>query len=110
MFLFPRVCAVEVPCLVDSLGIHPCYVGDLPSQCASLNRNCIAGDELAVMGSLQGNRTHVERAIALDPLTGTVCTLDQVHDMVNDLFEGLAEYLPQFRKSSSVSQADICCG
>jgi alpha-galactosidase len=23
---------VEVPCLVDGTGIHPCYVGDLPSE------------------------------------------------------------------------------
>jgi len=32
----PYGCCVEVPCLVDKRGIHPCYVGDLPPQCAAL--------------------------------------------------------------------------
>ena len=32
----PYGCYVEVPCLVDKRGIHPCYVGDLPPQCAAL--------------------------------------------------------------------------
>ena len=27
----PEGCCVEVPCLVDKEGIHPCYVGDLPA-------------------------------------------------------------------------------
>ena len=28
----PQGCCVEVPCLVDKEGIHPCYVGNLPAQ------------------------------------------------------------------------------
>ena len=35
--VLPDECCVEVPCLVDQTGIHPCRVGDLPPQCASLN-------------------------------------------------------------------------
>jgi alpha-galactosidase len=91
----PNSFCVEVPCLADNGGIHPCYVGDLPPQCAALNRSRSAGDELAVKGALEGNRVAVEQAIALDPLTA-VCTLDQIHDMVEELFEVNAEYLPQF--------------
>jgi len=30
-------CVVEVPCMVDKGGVHPCYVGDLPPQLAALN-------------------------------------------------------------------------
>ncbi len=36
----PNAC-VEVPCLVDRAGIHPCYVGNLPEQCAAINRTNI---------------------------------------------------------------------
>jgi len=43
-------CCVEVPCLVDKEGIHPCHIGDLPSQCATLNRANIGEQELAVRG------------------------------------------------------------
>ena len=41
---------VEVPILVDSAGLHPCYVGDLPSQLASINRTNVNVQELAVKG------------------------------------------------------------
>ena len=30
----PAGCCVEVPCLVDREGVHPCHVGPLPSICA----------------------------------------------------------------------------
>jgi len=43
----PQGCCVEVPCLVDGRGVHPCYVGDLPSQLAALNRSNVAVIELA---------------------------------------------------------------
>ena len=93
----PPGCCVEVPCLVDSMGIHPCFVGDLPPQCASLNRNRLAGDELTVKGALEADRKAIEQAIGLDPLTASVCTLDQIHNMVEELFEADAEHLPQFQ-------------
>jgi len=32
---------VEVPCLVDREGIHPCYLGALPNQLAALNQSNI---------------------------------------------------------------------
>ena len=91
----PPGCSVEVPCLVDNMGVHPCYVGDLPPQCASLNRGRIAGDELAVQGALEWDRRKIEQAIALDPLTAAVCTLDQIHDMVAELFEAQAPYIAE---------------
>ncbi len=93
----PQGCCVEVPCLVDNMGVHPCYVGDLPPQCAAINRGRIAGDELAVKGALELDKKAVEQAVALDPLTAAVCTLDQIHDMVTETFAALAEWLPQFK-------------
>lgn len=92
----PGAC-VEVPCLVDNMGIHPCYVGALPPQCAALNANRIAGDGLAVKAALEGDRQAAFQAVALDPLTAAVCTLDQIRDMVNETLAASADYLPQFR-------------
>ncbi|MCL4864093.1 MAG: alpha-galactosidase [Caldilineaceae bacterium] len=92
----PPGCCVEVPCMVDNMGVHPCYIGDLPPQCAALNRSRIAGDELAVKAALELDRKAAEQAVALDPLTAAICTLDQIHDMVDELFDALSEYLPQF--------------
>ena len=91
----PNSC-VEVPCLVDNMGVHPCHVGELPPQCAALNRNRSAGDELAVKAALEGDRRAAEMAVALDPLTAAVCTLEQIHTMVEETFAVSMEYLPQF--------------
>jgi alpha-galactosidase len=32
----------------------------------------------------------------MDPLTASVCTLPQVHAMVDEMFEAEARWLPQF--------------
>ena len=93
----PQGSCVEVPCLADGMGVHPCYVGDLPPQCASINRGRIAGDELAVKAALEADRKAAEQAVALDPLTAAVCTLDEIRDMVAEAFVALQDYLPQFR-------------
>ena len=52
---------------------------------------------MTVKGALEGDRKAVEQAVTLDPLTASACTLDQVHDLVEELFEADAPYLPQFR-------------
>ena len=93
----PPGCVVEVPCLVDNMGVHPCHVGDLPPQCASLNRNRIAGDELMVKGILEEDRQAIEQAIALDPLAAAVCTLDQIHDLTEELFTVLGPEFELFK-------------
>ena len=93
----PDGACVEVPILVDNMGLHPCYVGDLPPQLAAINRARSSQDELAVKGALEGDCKAVEQAVALDPMTAAACTLDQIHDMVEELFKADAPYLPQFK-------------
>ncbi|BER91862.1 alpha-glucosidase/alpha-galactosidase [Atrimonas thermophila] len=92
----PQNCCVEVPCLVDKLGIHPCYVGDLPPQLAALNRTNINVQEAAVEGILQKNKKLIYEAIYLDPLTSAVLSLDEIKNMVDEMFEVEKEYLPDY--------------
>jgi len=93
----PSDLCVEVPIIANGTGLHPCYVGNLPDQCAALNANRCAGDLLAVKGALEGDRKAVEQAIALDPLTAAVLTLDQIRELTADLFEADKRFLPQFK-------------
>ena len=93
----PDGLGVEVPIMADKTGLHPCSVGKLPDQCAALNANRSAGDLLAVKGALEGDRKAVEQAVALDPLTGALLTLDQIRALVAELFEVNRDYLPQFK-------------
>ena len=89
----PAGCNVEVPILADSAGLHPCAIGDLPAQCAAINRTNVNVQELAVAAILNGDREAVYQAIALDPLTTTQCGLDEVRQMTDELFAASADYL-----------------
>lgn len=91
----PEGCCVEVPCLVDRLGIHPCVVGELPPQLASVNRTNINVQELVVEGTLQGRKDYIHQAVALDPLTASLLTLDEIKIMVEEMFAAEKEYLPE---------------
>jgi alpha-galactosidase len=87
-------CCVEVPCLVDNTGIHPCYVGALPVQCATLNRANVGIQQLVVQAALTNDREAVYRAVALDPLTAAVLPLNEARKMTDDLFAASSPWLP----------------
>jgi len=91
-------CCVEVPCLVDKTGVQGVVVGALPKQLAALNRTNINVQELTVEGALRGDKDAVHHAVMLDPLTAAVCTLPQIHALVEEMFEAQARWLPQFLK------------
>jgi alpha-galactosidase len=93
----PEGCCVEIPCLVDKEGIHPCYVGDLPPQCAALNRTNINVQEMAVRGIVEKDKTKIFQAILLDPLTGAVLTIDETRKMVDEIFKAEKEYLKGYK-------------
>jgi alpha-galactosidase len=93
----PEGCCVEVPCLVDKEGLHPCYVGDLPPQLAGLNRTNINVQELAVRGIVEKDKTKIFQSILLDPLTGAMLTIDETHQMVDELFKAGKEYMKGYK-------------
>ncbi|UCH56773.1 MAG: alpha-glucosidase/alpha-galactosidase [Candidatus Bathyarchaeota archaeon] len=93
----PAACCVEVPCLVDKGGVQPCYVGDLPPQCAALNRTNINVQELGVLAALERNRDLVFQALLVDPLTSAMLTINETRSMVDEMFEAEERYLEGFR-------------
>ncbi len=92
----PEGCAVEVPCMVDRRGVHPCHVGALPPQLAALNESNVRSQEMAVRAALHGDRDALYQAVALDPLTGAVLSLREIRAMVDEMLEAQREWLPQF--------------
>ncbi len=92
----PQGCCVEVPCLVDGNGVQPIHVDYYPTQLAALNRTNVNVQELVVEAALTGRVDAVYHAAMLDPLTASVCTLPQIHDMVTEMLEAQAQWLPQF--------------
>jgi alpha-galactosidase len=90
-------CCVEVPCLVDKEGIHPCCVGDLPPQLAALNLTNINVQELAVRGIVEKDKTKIFQSILLDPLTSAILTIDETRQMVDEMFTAEAKYLKGYK-------------
>jgi alpha-galactosidase len=94
----PKGCCVEVPCLADKEGLHPCHIGDLPPQLAALNRTNINVQELAVRGIVEKDKTKIFQSILLDPLTSAVLTIDETRGMVDDMFEAHAEFTKGYKQ------------
>jgi alpha-galactosidase len=92
----PVGCCVEVPCMVDGNGVQPVVVGALPTQLAAMNRWSVNVQELTVEAALNGNTDAVHHAVMMDPLTAAVCTLPQIHAMVDEMLEAQAQWLPEF--------------
>lgn len=91
----PPGCCVEVPCLVDTTGVHPCYVGHLPPQLAAINRVSVNVQELTVRAVLEGRRDYLYHAAMLDPLVAAVLDLDQVWALVDELLAAHADLVPE---------------
>ncbi len=92
----PPGCCVEVPCMVDAEGVHACHVGDLPPQCAAINRTNIAVQEMAVRAVLDRDREAAFHAVALDPLTSSGLRLDEIRAMFEEMWEAEKHLLQYF--------------
>ena len=93
----PQNACVEVPCLVDGSGVTPCYVGDLPEQCAALNRTNINVQLLTIEAAVTRKKEHIYQAAMLDPHTGSELDMDTIVRMVDDLIDAHGSWLPQYK-------------
>ena len=92
----PEKACVEVPCMVDRNGVQGCYVGDLPEQCAAINRTNINVQLLTIVAALTGKKEHIYHAAMLDPHTSSELTIDQIVDLCDDLIEAHGDMLPKY--------------
>ena len=92
----PENACVEVPCIADLSGIVPTYVGELPEQCAALNRTNINVQLLAIQASRTLKKEDVYHAVMLDPHTGSELTLDEITSLCDEMFEAHKSWLPQY--------------
>ena len=83
----PVDACVEVPCLIDGMGVHPCRVGRLPVQCAAMNMTNINVQLLTIEAAVTRKKEHIYQAAMLDPHTGSELDPDTIVKMVDDLIE-----------------------
>jgi alpha-galactosidase len=91
----PTGAAVEVPCSVDELGLHPQAVGLLPPQCAALNSAFLAVCELTVRAGLEGDPRLVRQAAMMDPNASATLRVEDIWAMCDALTEAHGDLLPQ---------------
>ena len=93
----PADACVEVPCLIDGMGVHPCRVGRLPVQCAAMNMTNINVQLLTIEAAVTQKKEHIYQAAMLDPHTGSELDIDTIVKMVDDLIDTHGSWLPQYR-------------
>jgi alpha-galactosidase len=91
----PEGYAVEVPAVVDRLGVRPERVGELPAQCAALNRSFVSVGQLTVRAALTGDKRMVRQAAMIDPNTAATLTVDQIWQLCDELTTAHGELMPE---------------
>lgn len=91
----PGGVAVEVPTLIDALGAHPMRVGDLPPQCAALNRGFLGPVDLAVRAAVDGDPRLVRAAAMVDPNTAATLSVERIWDLCDELTAAHGDLLPE---------------
>ncbi|MGW9208849.1 alpha-galactosidase [Embleya sp. NPDC055664] len=81
----PAEGVVEVPCLVDRLGVQPTRVGALPPQLAALNRTYLSVNDLVVRAALEDDPRHIRHAAMIDPATAAALPVERIWDLCDDL-------------------------
>jgi alpha-galactosidase len=92
----PAKACVEVPCMVDRGGVHGCCVGDLPEQCAAMNRTNINVQLLTIEAALTRKKDRIYQAAMMDPHTGAELTLDEIRGLCDDLIQAHGNMLPEY--------------
>ena len=93
----PAKACVEVLCVADRAGVRATHVGDLPEQCAALNRTNVNVQILTVEAVLTGRKDAVYQAALLDPHTSAELSIDETVALCDDLFAAHGEMIPKMR-------------
>ena len=92
----PSNACVEVPCIADASGVQSVFIGDLPEQCAAMNRTNINPQLLAIEAAVTKKKDYIYQAAMLDPHTAAELTIDQIVSMCDDLIEAHKGWLPEY--------------
>ena len=84
---------VEVPGIIDSMGVTGVAVGDLPGAVAELCRREVTLVDMVVDASVKGDRDLALQALLFDPM---IDDIEMAERLLDDYLTTHAPYLPQF--------------
>ena len=92
----PYDACVEVPVLASRFGLQQMMVGKLPDHLAILIGHTAQIESLVVEAAMEKSRDKVFQAVCMDPLCSAVCSLEEIQNMVDELFEANRAYLGDY--------------
>jgi alpha-galactosidase len=69
-------------------------VGELPSQCAALNRAFLSVVDLAVRAATEQRPEHIRHALMVDPNTSATLDVHAIWELADAMVEAHADLLP----------------
>lgn len=93
----PDEACVEVPVVADRMGFKTTIAGPLPEHLAILVNTTARIESMVVDAAMRKDKEAIYRAVYMDPLTSAVCSMEEIRQMCDELFEVNKEYLGDFK-------------
>ncbi len=93
----PADTCVEVPVVADRMGFKTTVAGELPAHLAILVNTTARIENLTVEAAMKKSKEMVYYAVYNDPLTSAVCSLDEIKNLCDELFEVNKDYLGDYK-------------
>ncbi|MBO1686943.1 alpha-glucosidase/alpha-galactosidase [Clostridium butyricum] len=93
----PKEACVEVPCLVDAMGIHPIHVGTLPTQLAAMNMSNINVQLLTIEAAVTKDKQKIYQATMMDPHTSSELSIDDIIKMCDELITSHGDFMKDYK-------------
>ena len=93
----PVDACVEVPVVADRMGFKTTIAGPLPDHIAILVNVTARIESLVVEAAMKKSREMVYHAVYMDPLSSAVCSLDEIKNMCDELFEINRDFLGDYK-------------
>ena len=81
---------------MDANGVQGTFVGDLPQQCAALNRTNINVQLLTIEAAFTQKKEHIYHAAMLDPHTSAELSIDDIIKMCDEMIKAHGKMLPKY--------------
>ena len=93
----PDDACVEVPVVADRMGFKTTIAGALPDHLAILVGTTARLENLVIEAAMKKSREMVYHAVYMDPLSSAVCSMDEIKNMCDEIFEKNTEFLGDYR-------------
>lgn len=93
----PDDACVEVPVVVDKMGFKTTIAGPLPDHLAILVNTTARIESLVIEAAMKKSKEMVYQAVYMDPLSSAVCSMDEIKNMCDELFEINKDFLGDYK-------------